>query len=145
MLKPDFTPTTSAAKSGPASTSAAGCLHQCCINRGWSPHHALIKSQIRDAAEASIAAGVDFIKSSTGFYSGTNQRASVGASDDMVAFMIECAAGRCQVKASGAIRDRAHLLRLIDAGIDRMGIGHRSTPVVLGLTTEAAATPGPGY
>jgi deoxyribose-phosphate aldolase len=26
-------------------------------------------------------------------------------------------------------------LRLIDAGIDRMGIGYRSTPVVLGVPT----------
>ncbi len=51
----------------------------------------------------------------------------------MVALLIECAAGRCQVKGSGAIRDRAHFLRLIDAGVDRMGIGYRSTPVVLGL------------
>lgn len=94
---------------------------------------ALTKPQIRDAAEAAIAAGADFIKSSTGFYTGANQHASPGASDDMVAFLIECAAGRCQVKGSGAIRDRAHFLRLIDAGVDRMGIGYRSTPVVLGL------------
>ena len=48
--------------------------------------------------------------------------------------MIDCAAGRCKVKGSGAIRERAHFLRLIDAGADRMGVGYRSTPVVLGLT-----------
>lgn len=95
---------------------------------------ALTKSQIRDAAEAAIAAGADFIKTSTGFYTGTNQHPTPGASDDVVAFMIECAAGRCQVKGSGAIRDRAHSLRLIDAGVDRMGVGYRSTPVVLGLS-----------
>jgi deoxyribose-phosphate aldolase len=105
---------------------------------------ALTRDEIRAAAEASIAAGADFIKSSTGFYTGTNQHPSPGASDEMVAFMIECAAGRCKVKGSGAIRDRAHFLRLIDAGIDRMGIGYRSTPVVLGLSGDAAA-PGAGY
>lgn len=106
---------------------------------------ALTKPQIRDAAEAAIAAGADFIKSSTGFYTGTNQHASPGASDDMVAFMIECAAGRCQVKGSGSIRDRAHFLRLIDAGVDRMGIGYRSTPVVLGLSEDAPTAPATGY
>jgi deoxyribose-phosphate aldolase len=107
---------------------------------------ALTRPQIRDAAEAAIAAGADFIKSSTGFYTGTNQHASPGASDEMVAFMIDCAAGRCQVKGSGAIRDRAHFLRLIDAGVDRMGIGYRSTPVVLGLSEDATAAPSrPGY
>ena len=95
---------------------------------------ALTRDEIRAATEASIAAGADFIKSSTGFYTGTNQHASPGASDEMVAFMIDCAAGRCKVKGSGAIRERAHFLRLIDAGADRMGVGYRSTPVVLGLT-----------
>jgi len=105
---------------------------------------ALTRDEIRAAAEASVAAGADFIKSSTGFYTGTNQHPSPGASDEMVAFMIECAAGRCKVKGSGAIRDRAHFLRLIDAGIDRMGVGYRSTPVVLGLSGDAAA-PGAGY
>jgi len=42
------------------------------------------------------------------------------------------AAGRARVKGSGAIRDREHFLRLIDMGIDRMGVGYRSVPVVLG-------------
>lgn len=107
---------------------------------------ALTFPQIRAAIEASIAAGADFIKTSTGFYTGTNQHAQTGASDEMIAFMIETAAGRCHVKGSGSIRDRAHFLRLIDAGIDRMGVGYRSTPVVLGLQTEGATTGAPsGY
>lgn len=105
---------------------------------------ALTRDEIRAAAEASIAAGADFIKTSTGFYTGTNQHPSPGASDEMVAFMIECAADRCKVKGSGSIRDRSHFLRLIDAGVDRMGVGYRSTPVVLGLTGDAVA-PGAGY
>ena len=54
-------------------------------------------------------------------------------SDAIVHIMMDAAAGRCRVKGSGSIRDRAHFLRLIDAGIDRMGIGYRTTPVVLGL------------
>ncbi len=105
---------------------------------------ALILDEIRGASEAAVAAGADFIKTSTGFFTGTNQHDKTGASDEMVAFMIECAAGRCQVKGSGSIRDREHFLRLIDAGIDRMGIGYRSTPVVLGLSTDGSAV-GSGY
>lgn len=109
---------------------------------------ALSRDEIRAAAEASIAAGADFIKTSTGFFTGTNQHDATGASDDMVAFMMEVADGRAAVKGSGSIRDRDHFLRLIDAGIDRMGVGYRSTPVVLGLVDDvAASTPsaGPGY
>jgi deoxyribose-phosphate aldolase len=97
---------------------------------------ALSKAEISAAAEASIAAGADFLKTSTGFHTGSNQHALPGASEEMVAFMIACAAGRCRVKGSGSIRDRAHFLRLIDAGVDRMGIGYRSTPVVLGLAAD---------
>ncbi|MDR1833440.1 MAG: deoxyribose-phosphate aldolase, partial [Propionibacteriaceae bacterium] len=91
---------------------------------------ALSEAEIRVAAEAAIAAGADFIKTSTGFYTGALQHEKTGAFDEMVALMLECAAGRCQVKGSGSIRDRAHVLRLIDMGVDRMGIGYRSTPVV---------------
>jgi deoxyribose-phosphate aldolase len=106
---------------------------------------ALTFDEIRAAAEAAIAAGADFIKTSTGFHTGANQHEKTGAFDEMVAFMMECAAGRCQVKGSGSIRDREHFLRLIDAGIDRMGIGYRSTPVVLGISGDAPAAAAGGY
>ena len=95
---------------------------------------ALTEDEIRAAAEASIAAGADFIKTSTGFYTGAPTHGErTGAFDDMVDLMQDAAAGRARVKGSGAIRDRAHFLRLIDKGIDRMGVGYRSVPVVLGL------------
>ena len=35
----------------------------------------------------------------------------------------------CKIKGSGCIRTREHFLKLIDMGIDRMGIGYRSVPV----------------
>ena len=100
---------------------------------------ALTKSENAATAEASIAAGADFIKTSTGFYTGTAQHPVQGASDEMVAFMIKCADGRCQVEGSGAIRAVDHSFRLIDAGIDRMGIGYRTTPVVLGHEQRSSA------
>ncbi len=93
---------------------------------------ALTYEQIRAGANAAISAGSDFIKTSTGFYTGVPAHEKTGAFDEMVDFMIRCADGRCKVKGSGGIRDRDHFLRLIDAGIDRMGVGYRSTPVVLG-------------
>ena len=34
---------------------------------------------------------------------------------------------------SGCIRTREHFLQLINMGIDRMGVGYRSVPVVLDL------------
>ncbi|MGC0272431.1 deoxyribose-phosphate aldolase [Pseudactinotalea sp. Z1739] len=105
---------------------------------------ALTVDEVRAGAEAAIAAGADFIKTSTGFYTGTTQHEQTGASESMIATMLSVAAGRCKVKGSGSIRDRGHFLRLIDAGIDRMGIGYRSTPVVLGV--EQDETPaGAGY
>ena len=39
------------------------------------------------------------------------------------------------IKGAGGIRDREKFLRLIDMGIDRMGIGYKSTAKVLGLDT----------
>jgi deoxyribose-phosphate aldolase len=47
--------------------------------------------------------------------------------------MMEEVGDRCKVKGSGCIRDREHFLELIDMGIDRMGVGYRSVPIVLGL------------
>ncbi|MFC2646734.1 MAG: hypothetical protein ACFNZW_02055 [Coriobacteriaceae bacterium] len=52
--------------------------------------------------------------------------------------MMDAANGEIRVKGSGCIRTREHFLQLIDMGIDRMGVGFRSTPVVLGCTPEEA-------
>lgn len=95
---------------------------------------ALTEEQIRAAAESAVAAGADYIKTSTGFYTGRLQHGErSGAFDGVVDLMQDAAASRCKVKGSGAIRDRAHFLRLIDEGIDRMGVGYRSVPTILGL------------
>lgn len=94
---------------------------------------ALTPEQIVHATKEIVKAGADFVKSSTGFYTGGP---SVGATEEIVRLMMENAEGKCKVKGSGCIRTREHFLRLIDMGIDRMGIGYRSTPVVLGLKEE---------
>ncbi len=95
----------------------------------------LTPEQIADGTRCALAAGADFIKSSTGFVTGVP---SVGATNEVVATMMEAGEGKIKVKGSGAIRTQEHFFELIDMGIDRMGVGYRSTPVVLGMTPEEA-------
>ncbi|AST80205.1 TPA: deoxyribose-phosphate aldolase [Citrobacter farmeri] len=91
---------------------------------------ALTLEQVATATEHACRAGADFVKTSTGFYTGGESK---GATPEVIQVMLDAAKGRCKVKGSGCIRTREHFLQLIDMGIDRMGIGYRSTPVVLGL------------
>ncbi|EEY64600.1 deoxyribose-phosphate aldolase [Phytophthora infestans T30-4] len=71
--------------------------------------------QIRKASELAIAAGADFIKTSTGF-------SSRGASEEDIKLMASIAkpAGR-QVKASGGIRSVADAEKMIALGATRLG------------------------
>lgn len=86
--------------------------------------------QVKKATETAIAAGADFVKTSTGFFTGGKNE---GATYEVIQAMMDAAQGRCKIKGAGGIRDREKFLKLIDMGIDRMGIGFKSTPVVLGL------------
>ena len=90
---------------------------------------ALTVDQVIQTTESAISAGADFIKTSTGFLTGFESK---GATPEIIKIMMDTAKGRCKVKGSGCIRTREHFLQLIDMGIDRMGIGFKSTPVVLG-------------
>ncbi len=91
---------------------------------------ALTLEEVKKATEIFMEAGSDFIKTSTGFYTGGE---CVGASPEIIAEIMKITDGKCKVKGSGCIRTREHFLQLIDMGIDRMGVGFRSTPEVLGL------------
>lgn len=92
----------------------------------------LNEEQIRQACECAIRANADFVKTSTGFITGIEAQ---GATIEVIKVMMDQCQGRIKIKGSGGIRTREHFLELIDMGIDRMGIGYKSTPVVLGLTT----------
>lgn len=94
---------------------------------------ALTVDEVKKATEATISAGADFIKTSTGFLTGFEGK---GATPEIIQVMLNTAKGRCKVKGSGGIRTRDQFLQLIDTGIDRMGIGYKSTPIVLGLLQE---------
>ncbi len=91
---------------------------------------ALTVEQVKKATEVLIEAGTDFVKTSTGFYTGGPQ---VGATPEIIQIIMDVVDGRCKIKGSGCIRTREHFLQLIDMGIDRMGIGYRSTAEVLGI------------
>ncbi|EOS59520.1 deoxyribose-phosphate aldolase [Firmicutes bacterium M10-2] len=91
---------------------------------------ALNEEQIRKMVHVCIEAGVDFVKTSTGFLTGYEAH---GATPEVISWMMEEADGKIKIKGSGCIRTRDHFLKLIDMGIDRMGVGYRSVPVVLGL------------
>ncbi len=66
------------------------------------------------ACKISVEAGAAFVKTSTGFSTG-------GATLEDVRLMRNIVAGRCAVKASGGIRDRAAALAMIEAGATRLG------------------------
>ncbi|UDY37716.1 deoxyribose-phosphate aldolase [Dermatobacter hominis] len=76
----------------------------------WSP------AVLRQACEAVVGAGADYVKTSTGFHP------AGGASVDAVAVMRDAVGDRARVKASGGIRNTAAALAAIDAGADRLGL-----------------------
>jgi deoxyribose-phosphate aldolase len=66
------------------------------------------------ACHLAVEAGMDYVKTSTGF----NQ---AGATVGDVRLMKEAVAGRAKVKASGGIRNWATTRELLEAGADRIG------------------------
>jgi len=91
---------------------------------------ALTLEEVAKATDVACKAGADFVKTSTGFFTGGKNK---GATPEVVKVMMDAARGRCKIKGSGGIRDQKHFFTLIDMGIDRMGIGYNSTPVVIGV------------
>lgn len=79
------------------------------------------------ASEIALAAGADFIKTSTGFSTG-------GATADDIALMRSVAGTRAGVKASGGIRTLADARTMLEAGASRIG-----TSASVRLLSEFAA------
>lgn len=95
---------------------------------------ALTETQIREVIEVCITVNADYIKTSTGFFTGKFlYDPHQGGFREMIQLMLEGANGKIKVKASGAIRDRKHFLDLIDLGVNRLGIGYRSVDTVLNM------------
>lgn len=66
------------------------------------------------ASELALNAGVDFLKTSTGFSTG-------GATVEDVALLRGVAGSRCGVKASGGVRTYADARAMLEAGASRIG------------------------
>lgn len=77
---------------------------------------ALTDEEIVGACEAAVAAGADFVKTSTGFHP------AGGASAHAVALMRETVGDALGVKASGGIRTAEAAREMIDAGASRLGL-----------------------
>ncbi|NOT95010.1 MAG: deoxyribose-phosphate aldolase [Nitrospira sp.] len=79
-------------------------LETCCLTR---------EEKIA-ACRLAVEAGMDYVKTSTGF-------ASAGATVEDVRLMKDTVAGRAKVNASGGIRDWKTTLAMLEAGADRIG------------------------
>jgi deoxyribose-phosphate aldolase len=77
---------------------------------------ALTAVELRRACELSVAAGADYVKTSTGFHP------TGGATVEAVALMRAAVGRHIRVKASGGIRDLATVEAMLDAGADRIGM-----------------------
>lgn len=84
---------------------------------------ALTIAEIKKGTELCIAAGADFVKTSTGFGGG-------GATMEAVTAMLEAAGGRIKVKPSGGVRNYETAKQYIEMGCARLGVGYTSTPVI---------------
>lgn len=74
----------------------------------------LTREEKLTACRLAVEAGMDYVKTSTGF-------GAAGATVEDVRLMKDAVAGRAKVKASGGIRDLKTTLAMLDAGADRIG------------------------
>lgn len=82
----------------------------------------LSEAQIVAACRASVAAGADYVKTSTGF-------ASAGATVENIRLMRQTVGHACGVKASGGVRTLDAIIDMIEAGATR--VGSSSTDAVM--------------
>ena len=89
---------------------------------------ALTDAEIVASCEAAVAAGADFVKTSTGFHP------AGGASVEAVRLMAATVEGRAEVKASGGIRTLAAARAMVEAGATRLGLS--ATAAILAEATS---------
>jgi deoxyribose-phosphate aldolase len=84
------------------------------------------------ACQLALAAGADFVKTSTGFSTG-------GATLEDVALLRRVVGDRCRVKAAGGVRNTADFAAMLKAGADRIG-----TSASVNIMRELGAPGAPG-
>lgn len=93
----------------------------------------LTEAEKRKACELAVAAGADFVKTSTGFSSG-------GATVEDVALMREVVGAGIGVKAAGGIRTAADAAAMLAAGATRLGAS-AGVQIMQSMAGSAGAAP----
>jgi deoxyribose-phosphate aldolase len=93
---------------------------------------ALTDEQIVGVCRAAVAAGADFVKTSTGFHP------TGGATVHAVRLMAQTVGDKAQVKASGGVRSYDDAVAMIEAGASRLGVSG-SAALLSGAATESGA------
>jgi len=99
---------------------------ECCL---------LTREEIIDASILCAVAGVDYVKTSTGFGKPIPSKNVSGATVEDVKIMKQTVGSKIKVKASGGVSDKDTLLKMILSGASRIGT---SAGVKLVLTPEQA-------
>jgi deoxyribose-phosphate aldolase len=95
----------------------------------------LTAEEIVRACQLAVAAGADFVKTSTGF-------GTAGAKADQVRLMRETVGPKIGVKASGEIRTYADAIAMIEAGASRIGASASIQIVSGGRVTDPSLRSG---
>ncbi|TFC14033.1 deoxyribose-phosphate aldolase [Cryobacterium sp. MDB2-10] len=95
---------------------------------------ALTDAEIVAVCEASVAAGADFVKTSTGFHP------AGGATVHAVRLMKQTVGDRAEVKASGGVRSFDDALAMIEAGASRLGVSGSAALLAGAIPTGAAGS-----
>lgn len=74
----------------------------------------LTQEEIIDASILSVAAGAEFVKTSTGFSTG-------GATPEAIDTMLAVVGNAASVKASGGVKDNSTAVQYVSAGVKRIG------------------------
>jgi deoxyribose-phosphate aldolase len=86
--------------------------------------HHLNDDDIKLACEICCDVGVAFVKTGTGW-------APTGATYHNIELMKSCVGDQCGVKAAGGVRDRETLLKMVELGASRFGIGVKTAESIL--------------
>lgn len=89
----------------------------------------LSEKQIKTASELAVNAGVDFVKTSTGF--GTS-----GATFKDVEVMKKVVKNNAQIKAAGGVRDKETAEKYINMGVTRLGTSSGVSLVTKGIAEK---------
>jgi deoxyribose-phosphate aldolase len=96
--------------------------------------HYLTDAELIKGCEIAADCGVTFVKTGTGW-------APTGATFENTALMKKTVGDRCFVKAAGGVRSLETLLKMVEIGVTRFGIGVRTAVSILSETQTGKADP----